>query len=181
MDDFEYIEGLQYSDEVLNAARYGYQYRLEAEKYSQEKDYRFHQCLGEVHPLICWLVQLIINGISWDLLKKAAGTVIEQFQREKRNLSPKVRDILTEQQSLQQLYEYVKEFKEGRMNISDRERKYIKEEIEADYTGKQVANIFEAEHRFPTDEEYKRIFRDAQEAAKKILSLAAEDGDNEGE
>ena len=154
MDDFEYIEGLQYLDEVLNAARYGYQYRLEAEKYSQEKDYRFHQCLGE--------------------------TVIEQFQRENRSLSPEVRDILTEQQRLQQLYEYVKEFKEGRMNISDRERKYIKEEIEADYIGKQGKKIIESEHRFPTDEEYKRMFRDAHEAAKKILSLEAEDGDNEG-
>ena len=181
MDDYEFIEGLQYSDEVLNAARYGYQYRLEAEKYSQEKDYRFHQRLEDVPPLICWLVKLIIDGISWDSLKKVARTVIEQFQREKRSLSPKVRNILTEQQSLQQLYEYVKEFKEGRMNISDRGRKYIIEEIEADYIGKQGKKIIEAEHRFPTDEEYKRMFRDAHEAAKKILSLEAEDGDNEGE
>ena len=181
MDDYEYIEGLQYSDEVLNAVRYGYQYRLEAEKYSQEKDYRFHQRLEDVPPLICWLVKLIIDGIAWDSLKKVARTVKDQFQRENRSLSPMVMDVLTEQQSLQQLYEYVKEFKEGRMSISDRERKYIIEEIVADYTGKQAAKIFEAEHRFPTDEEYKRILRDAYEAAEMILPIKEKDSANDGE
>ena len=82
-----------------------------------------------------------------------------------------VNEILTDQQSFQQLYEYIKEFKERKMNVSDREREYIIEEIESDYCGKQAAKIYEAENRFPTVEEYKRIYRDAHEAAMMILPL----------
>jgi len=35
IEEYGFNDGLQYSDEVLNAVRYGYQYRLEAEKYCQ--------------------------------------------------------------------------------------------------------------------------------------------------
>ena len=181
IDNSKYIDDTQYSDEVLNAVRYGYLYRLEAEKYCQDKNIRVNYCLGDAPALICWFVKLIIDGVAWDLLKKASRTVIDQFQREKRDIPPMAMEILTNQQRFQQLYEYVKEYKDGKMNISDRERKYIIEEIEADYLGKQAEKIYEAEHRFPTVEEYKRIFREAHEVAKMILPIKESGSTNEGE
>lgn len=178
-EEYEFNDGLQYSDEVLNAVRYGYQYRLEAEKYCQEKKIHVNHCLEDAPALLCWIVKLIIDGVAWDSLKKTARSVVEHFQREKRTIPPMVNEILTDQQSFQQLYEYIKEFKEGKMNISDREREYIIEEIEADYCEKQAAKIYEAEKRFPTVEEYKRIYRDAHEAAMMILPLRERHSINE--
>lgn len=114
-EEFEFNDGLQYSDEVLNAVRYGYQYRLEAEKYCQEKKIHVNHCLEDAPALLCWIVKLIIDGVAWDSLKKTARSVVEHFQREKRTIPPMVNEILTDQQSFQQLYEYIKEFKEGKM------------------------------------------------------------------
>ena len=72
------------------------------------------------------------------MLKGIAEQVKEQFYREKRKIPPMAQQILTNQQDFRKLYEYVKEFNDGKMDISSREKEYIIEEIVADYCGKEA-------------------------------------------
>ncbi len=181
MPEYHYIEGLQYTDEVLIAVRYGYQYRLDAELYCQDESIHFKHCLQDAPDLLNWFANLILSGIAWDVLKGIAAELKERFHREKRNIPPMAEQILTNQQDLRTFYEYIKEFKEGKLSISNREKKYIYEEIVADYSGKETARIYESEKRFPTKEESKRIMRDAHEAAKMILSMKDHPDENESE
>ena len=51
MTEYQYIEGSHYSDDVLNAVRYGYQYRLEAEMYCQNESIHFHHRLLDASDL----------------------------------------------------------------------------------------------------------------------------------
>lgn len=181
MAEYHYIEGLQYPDEVLIAVRYGYQYRLDAELYCQDESIHFHHRLLDAPDLLNWFANLILSGVAWDVLKGIAVELKERFHREKRNIPPMAEQILTNQQDLRTFYEYIKEFQEGKLNISNREKEFIYEEIVADYSGKETARIYESEKRFPTKEESKRIMRDAHEAADMILSMKEKDHSDENE
>ncbi len=168
--EYEYTENLHYPDEVLNAVRYGYQYRLEAEEVSEEDQTSIHYRLDDAPDVVLWLANLIINGIAWDSFKLVVKKVVEQFRIEKRRLPQAAKKILNSQDECWRLYEYVKEFRDGQMNISDKQSKYIWEEIIADYLGKESSKIFSAEGRFPTKEEYRRINAEAIKAADMILA-----------
>ena len=168
--EYNYIPDLQYSDDVLNAVRFGYQYRIAAEEYIQNEAYYFNWRLPDAPDVILWLANLVFNGITWDAFKVVGEKVVELFHRKKQELPPEVKEILSSQQDFRKLYEYVKEFKEGRMSLSDKEAKYVYEEILADYSGKEAVRIFSAEGRFPTMEESKRINQEAHEVARIILS-----------
>ena len=139
--------------------------------YCKDESIHFHHHLLDAPDLLYWFANLIISGVTWDILKGIAEQVKERFHREKRNIPPMAEKILTNQQDFRKLYEYIKEFKDAKMSISQREKKYIFEEIVADYCGKEAEKLYEAEKRFPTAEEYKRILHDAHEAAKMILSM----------
>ena len=78
--------------------------------------------------------------------------------------------LLTNDTDFRTFYEYIVEYKEHRMTVSDKEIKYIVEEIVADYSGKEAAKIMSKEGRFPTDEENRRILREAYKAAEAVLS-----------
>ena len=168
--EYEYTDNLHYPDEVLNAVRYGYQYRLEAEEVSEEDQTSIHYRLGDASDVVFWLANLIINGIAWDSFKLVVKKVVEQCRIEKRKLPQDAEKILNSQDEYWRLYEYVKEYRDGQMSISDKQSNYIWEEIVADYSAKESSKIISTEGRFPTMEESRRINSEAIKAADIVLS-----------
>lgn len=69
----EFKEGLQYSEEVRNAVRYGYLYRKVAERRVD-----VHHCLHDSSDFLLWMANLVIGGISWDILK---SSVIKLYKK----------------------------------------------------------------------------------------------------
>ena len=55
------------------------------------------------------------------------------------------------------------------MSITCEQRKYIREEIIADYYGREATKIYTTKNRLPNIEEYKQIHREAEAYADKIL------------
>ena len=163
-------EGLTYSDDVINAVRYGYQYRLEAER-RIPKNYYFNYCLPEPSGIVLWLANLIINGTVWDVFKAVIKSIDDSAKQEKNEVVLQDTTLVDALHDPRRFYEYITEFKEHKMDISDKERDYIYEEIIADYTGKAAGKIYETNNRFPTPEEFRVINKEAREAADIILYL----------
>lgn len=63
----EFQEGLKYSDDVHNAVRYGYGYRKESEIHESGS---LHASLNQVPEVLLWLAKLIIDGLTFDAIKK---------------------------------------------------------------------------------------------------------------
>ena len=162
----EFKEGLHYSDEVRNAVRYGYQYRKEAESLENST---VHHCLPEPSQILLWLAKMIISGIAWDGIKVIAKNAYTTFINSKNPLSAELNNILTEECELQKFYEYVKEFNEHSMVLTEKQFKHIRDEIWADYLGKEVSKIIEQENRLPTHEEYIRIYHEVQAHTDRLM------------
>ncbi len=169
MNQFEeFKEDILYSEEVKNAVRYGYQYRKEAEKHEAHKSVYSNACLSEAPNILLWLGKLVIDGITWDIIKKLAKDLFEKFSMSNK-ITGELSCLLTEERELKTFYEYVKEFNEQSMRITEEQFKYIRDEIRADYYGKECGKIFYQEHRMPTIEEYMRITREAETYADSIM------------
>ena len=167
MDEIEeYKEGLHYKEEVRDAVRFGYQYRLET-----EDDGSINYCLPDASDILLWIANMILGGLAWDKLKllvnKLRYTVIDT----KLPIDEETKSVLTEELELKKFYTYVKEFNEQSMSVTAKQFKYIREEIVADYCGKECGKIYNREHRLPTIEEYIRINREANERADRLMTL----------
>ena len=165
-DYIEYQEGLEYPERVRNAVRYGYQYRKEAE---ENKDSSIKYCLGDPSDILYWIAQIIIGGLSWDLLKMAVKKMFERIKKSETTIDSESNKLLTDETQLRTFYVYVKEFDEHKMSVDEKTLKCIKEEIIADYAGETIGGIISKENRIPEVEEYVRIFREALVFADSLL------------
>lgn len=153
----EYKEGILYSDEVKNAVRYGYQYRKEAEKnYSS-----FHFCLHDASDVLLWLGNAVLSGFVYDKVKDLAKKALEWLKERGKKLDTETEAVLENEIELKVFYEYVQEFSEHRMSITEEQRQYIKEEIMADFGAAKESEIYTKEGRMATLEERKVIYREA--------------------
>lgn len=162
----EYKEGIDYSDEVRNAVRYGYQYRLAAE----END-RINYCLPDASDILLWIANMILSGLAWDKLKLVINKLSSTVTNTKKPIDDDTKSVLTEEIELEKFYTYVKEFNEQNMSVTAKHFKYIREEIVADYFGKECGKIYDNEHRLPTIEEYIRINREANAHADRLMKV----------
>ena len=80
-----------------------------------------------------------------------------------------VNKVLLDEDELRRFVKYVDEFDKKELSTTDKERNYIREEIIADYMGKEADAIQELYHRMPTQDEYRIIIRGAYEHADKLL------------
>ena len=69
--------GLQYSEHVRNAVRYGYQYRKEVEK---DKEISVDYSLGDASEVLLYIAQIIIGGITWDLIKTGCREMYKRLK-----------------------------------------------------------------------------------------------------
>lgn len=133
-----YISGQKYSDEVLNAVRYGYLYRKKAEKHENGS---VHACIGETSDELFWLANLIVGGVVWDGIKAAAKKLYSELKRRGNKCDEETEAVLKEEVNLKVFYGMVAEFIEHRLTISGEQLKYIREEIIADYCANEAGKI----------------------------------------
>lgn len=176
MADYEeYKEGLEYSKEVKNAVRYGYQYRKEAE---ENKDSNIKYCLGDPSEILYWIANMIIGGLGWDLLKCAVKKAAKWISKQRIKTDEETNKILTDEKHLRLFFVYVKEFKEHNMSVDGKTLKYVKEEIIADYVGVTIEEIISNENRVPEIEEYTKIIRNAFTYADNMLNGESMENDS---
>lgn len=164
----EYQEGLEYSEEVKNAVRYGYQYRKEAESHIADN---IKYCLGDVSDILYWIANMIIGGLSWDLLKGAVRKVYDMISTRGIKTDKETNDILTDETHLKTFYVYVNEFHNHSMSVDNNTLNCIKEEIIADYAGETIGEIISKENRIPETEEYVKIIRETIVYADSLLDI----------
>lgn len=167
-----YREGLQYSDEVINAVRYGYEYRKESEKYADPQDgWHVQHCLPDPSSILLWLASKVFDGLVFEVFKEICKKLYQKLIKSETPLSKLVCSILTDEHEMEQFYVYVKEFNDGCIDVTEKQFKYIRDEIRADYCGKESQKIYDQFKRFPTTEEYMRINRDADVYADSLMKL----------
>ena len=169
MDIEKFRKGLHYSDEVRNAVRYGYEYRKVAE---DPKERSVHYSLGDSPDILLWMANMIIGGVAWDAFKLAIKGIYHQVNNKSISIDGSIKTIFNEEKQLKEFYDDIKEFNEQRMSLTKEQFKYIREEIVADYFGKEGSKIFEVEHRMPTVEELIRINREANKYADQLMKLS---------
>lgn len=166
--DLARIERENYSEAVQDAVRYGYHYRLEAEKHA-EHGCKMHCCIGDPSAVLLWLANLVISGAVFNLIHKTARRLWDKMMQMKVEIPEDVNKVLLDEDELRRFVKYVDEFDKKELSTTDKERNYIREEIIADYMGKEADAIQELYHRMPTQDEYRIIIRGAYEHADKLL------------
>lgn len=160
----EYKEGIEYNEDVRNAVKYGYQYRREAENDHTS----LHFCLHDASDVLLWLGNVILGGIVFDKLKDLAKKALEWLKGKGKKLDKETEKVLENDAELKVFYEYVREFSEHRMSITEEQRQYIKEEIMADFGAAKESEIYTKEGRMATLEERKVIYREAISYSEKL-------------
>ena len=166
--NIEQIESEQYSMEVIYAVRYGYQYRIAAEEASKDDSGR-HYRLADASPIILEIAKLVLSGVSYDLIKKYAQKFWNKMMRMKIEIPDDVNKMLIDEDELWRFVTYVDEFNSKRLSSNEKEIKYIRDEIIADYVGEKGSEIFQREGRLPNHEEWVAISKEATELADELL------------
>ena len=126
------------------AVRYGYQYRNIAIEQASDENVRLHYCLSDPSQILEWLAGVILSGITWDVIqkgvKKLCNLIISQIQL-KNAREKEAYEILSDEKKLQEFYEYIIEYLEGFINISEKEYKYIEEEMMADFFAEEMSKV----------------------------------------
>ena len=168
--NIQYKENSTYSNAAIEAVRYGFQYRKEAEVYAIENRCKLNHCLPAPSDILLFLAEAIIGGIAYDVLKSVVHKTWEKLRSKKLiNKDKNVHNILTTEESLDEFYTYIKEFHQREMNITEIQEKYIKEEVCADYHGEKSAIIYEKYHRLASVEELIIINKEALQKANRII------------
>ena len=156
----EQIFEAEYSEELVNAVRYGYQYRLEAEKYA-EIDFRLNHCLGDPSAVLLWLANLIKTGVVYDLINKAVRHLWDKMMQMKVEIPEDVNKVLLDEDELRRFVKYVDEFDRKALSTTNKETEYIREEIIADYYGIVAGELWNREKLLPTHQEWAEFSRTA--------------------
>lgn len=162
----EYQEGLTYSEEVKDAVRYGYQYRMKVEEHESKGVYF---CLDDASEILFWIANMVIGGLSWDLLKSGVKKLYESLKRQGIKIDEETHDVLMNEDCLRVFFVYIKEFNEHKLSVDKRQRNFIREEIIANIVGEETEKIFNKKNRLPSIQEYMKIRRKAVKRADKLL------------
>lgn len=165
----QHILETEYSEAEINAVRYGYQYRIEAEKHA-DGDCRFDYILPEASAVLLEIAKWVISGVAYDVIKRYATLLWDKLMKMKAEIPEDVNIVLNDEDGLRRFVRYVDEFNKKAVSASEKERSYIKEEIVADYMGKRVNEVYEQHHRMPTIPEYMEITKDAHNYANKMMA-----------
>lgn len=158
--------GLQYSEHVRNAVRYGYQYRKEVEK---DKEISVDYSLGDASEVLLYIAQIIMGGVTWDLIKTGCREMYKRLKKSNQQIDEETESVLVDEKELHDFYEYIVEFDSMSMSVTCEQRKYIREEIVADYYGREITKIYTTKNRLPNIDEYKQIHKEAEAYADNIL------------
>ena len=81
--NIQYKENSTYSNAAIEAVRYGFQYRKEAEVYAIENRCKLNHCLSAPSDILLFLAEAIIGGIAYDVLKSVVHKTWEKLRSKK--------------------------------------------------------------------------------------------------
>lgn len=160
----DYKEGIKYLEDVQYAVRYGYLYRKEA-----EKNKSIHACIGGDYTILYWIAGAIASGITWDVIKAAAKTLYDKITQKGAAINKITETILSDEEQLKEFYQCIIEYNRYSMSITEKQFQYIREEVVADYLGREAQKIYDQYMRQPTVQEYMDIIKKANAHAKRLL------------
>lgn len=157
-------------DNVKWAVRYGYQYRKQAVLHAKEKETSLHNCLTDASEVLFWIAGAVLSGITYDLLKLGVKKLFDSFQKDGKydSLDVETKEVLSEEK-LYEFYEYVEEYKQGFVNISEAEYKYIESEMFADFYSEEICKMDPEEYFSLSREEMVRVNKIAYE--KSVIKI----------
>lgn len=160
----EYNEIIEKAQETI---RYGYYYRKEA-----EKNLNIHYDLLSPTNYLEWIAAAVLANVSYDLVKYLA---IRIYNYIKDNLTSnekqysRIIDILNDETKFQEFIKYLQEYKDGLATLEEDKKKYIEEEILADFMGNKAAELYQKEKRIPNAQDILSFLKEGKE--KDISSI----------
>lgn len=102
-----------------------------------------HYCLHSASEVLLWIGGAVLSGITWDLLKLGVKKLFAVIQSEGRyeSLDKETKEVISDEGILYEFYEYVEEYQQGFVNISEEEYKYIESEMRADFESEEIAKL----------------------------------------
>lgn len=155
-------------DNVKWAVRYGYQYRKQAVLHANNKDTSLHYCLHSASEVLLWIGGAVLSGITWDLLKLGVKKLFAVIQSEGRyeSLDKETKEVISDEDKLYEFYEYVEEYQQGFVNISEEEYKYIESEMSADFQSEEIGKLSPEEYFSLSREEIVKVHKVAYEMSQ---------------
>lgn len=166
MQDLEQILKTSYPKTVYDAVRYGYQYR----KVSETVGENLHFSLGDPSSVVLWIASAVASGVVYDVIKSMCRKILSYCKKHNCKLDEETNTILNDEKSLREFTVFIKEYYSHSMKISERQEKYIKEEVIADVSAEETGKIYKETNRFVlTIEEYKQITKIASSRAEELI------------
>lgn len=134
-------------EKAQKSIRYGYYYRKEA-----EENINVHYNLLSPTNYLEWIATAVLAGVSYDLLKylaiKIYNHIKAKFTSNEKSYSM-ILDILNDERKFQEFVKYLQEYKDGLVTLDESKKKYIEEELRADFIKQKPMNYIKRRREFP--------------------------------
>lgn len=144
------------------AIRYGYYYRKEA-----EKNLNIHYDLLSPTNYLEWIAAAVLASVSYDLLKYLAIRIYNYIKDNLTSSNEKqysrIIDILNDETKFQEFIKYLQEYKDGLAALEEEKKKYIKDEMLADFMGDKAYELYQKEKRVPNAQDIMSFLEEGAE------------------
>lgn len=147
-------------EKAQKSIRYGYYYRKEA-----EKDLDIHYNLLSPTNYLEWIAAAVLAGVSYDLLKYLAIKIYNHIKDKLKSNErySMILDILNDERKFREFVKYLQEYKDGLVTLDEDKKKYIEEELRADFMGEKVHELYQKEKRVPNAQDFLSFLEEAKE------------------
>lgn len=154
----EYNEIIEKAEKAI---RYGYYYRKEL-----ENSLNIHYSLLSPTNYLEWIETVILSGASYDILKFFAIRIYNHIKANHKSNEKKysrIVDILNDETKFQEFIKYLQEYKDGLPTLDEDKKKYIEEEMMADFMGNKAAELYQREKRVPNAQDFLSFLKEGKE------------------
>lgn len=148
-------------EKAQKSIRYGYYYRKEA-----EKNLGIHYNLLSPTNYLEWIAAAVLAGVSYDLLKYLAIKIYNHIKNKLTSNEKKysmILDILNDEMKFQEFVKYLQEYKDGLLTLDENTKKYIEEELRADFMGAKAYELYQKEKRIPDAQDSLSFLKEGKE------------------
>ena len=170
--DLQYYDEDENIENAMYAVRYGYQYRKQAILNVGHRDIKLHFCLPPVNEILVWIGKAVLSGIAYDVLKMGVKRLWSKIKAKEIQVDydKETEVILNNDDSLFEFYEYVEEYKNGFVHLTDDEFKYIYEEMIADFSSEEMCKLYTGDFIRLSKEGRIEIIKEANKRARERIS-----------
>ena len=170
--DLQYYGEDKNIENAMYAVRYGYQYRKQAILKLGHRDIKLHFCLPPVNEILVWIGKAVLSGIAYDVLKMGVKRLWSKIKAKEIQVDydKETEVILNNDDSLFEFYEYVEEYKNGFVHLTDDEFKYIYEEMIADFSSEEMCKLYTGDFIRLSKEGRIEIIKEANKRARERIS-----------